>query len=347
MKHKPLGKTGLKVPPIIFGTSALGNLYTELDYSVKKEIVQQCFAHVDAPVVFDSAGKYGAGLALEMLGKCLNDLHISSDQVLISNKLGWQRIPLETPEPTFEKGVWINVKHDARQTINYEGIIRCWEQGNILLGDTCRPQLLSVHDPDEYLARARNKNEREALVKDITEAYTALHDLKKSGKIKAVGIGAKDWKVIRELADKIELDWVMFANSMTIFTHPPELLQFMDKLHKVEVGIINSAVFNAGFLIGGAYFNYVKLNPENSEHKKIFKWRHEFMALCNDYSINPADACVHFAFTAPGVVSVSLNTSNPDRVAKNVETVQNEVPNEFYEAMKQKGLISVEYPYVG
>lgn len=148
--------------------------------------MHQCFTHVDAPVVFDSAGKYGAGLALEMLGKCLNDLNIASEQVLISNKLGWQRIPLKTHEPTFEKGVWMNLKNDAKQTISYEGIIQCWEQGNELLGKAYHPQLLSVHDPDEYLAQAKNENERKKLINDIVDAYKALHYLKKEGQAKAI-----------------------------------------------------------------------------------------------------------------------------------------------------------------
>ena len=180
---KTLGKTGLQVPPIIFGTSALGNLYNELSHEVKLEIVSECIGNVQEPVVFDSAGKYGAGLALEMLGNCLHELNIPKTDVIISNKLGWQRIPLITDEPTFEKGVWKNLKHDAKQTISYHGILKCWEQGNELLGSRYFPQLLSVHDPDEYIARATSADERKSLYNDIIEAYKALSDLKTEGKI--------------------------------------------------------------------------------------------------------------------------------------------------------------------
>ena len=69
-----LGKTKLKIPPIIFGTSALGNLYSAIDNSTKLNIVTECFNFVHKPVVFDCAGKYGAGLALEMPGKSLQKL---------------------------------------------------------------------------------------------------------------------------------------------------------------------------------------------------------------------------------------------------------------------------------
>ena len=102
---------------------------------------------------FDTAGKYGVGLALESLGKCLQQLNVGKESVLNSNKLGWVRIPLTTPEPTFEPGVWQGLQHDAIQKISYDGILECYEQGNKLLGGY-NVKYVSVHDPDECLAIA-------------------------------------------------------------------------------------------------------------------------------------------------------------------------------------------------
>ena len=50
--------------------------------------------------------------------------------------------------------------------------------------------------------------------------------------------------------------------------------------------------------------------------------------------------------TPPGVAAISLNTSNPDRVKDNVESVLAKVPKEFYGEMVKKGLISKDYPYL-
>jgi hypothetical protein len=97
MEYSTLGKTGLKIPQIIFGTCAPGNLYRAHTYNTKLEIVSECIKNVQDPV-FDSTGKYGAGLALETLGKCLRQLKISTDDILISNKLGWLRSELKTPD---------------------------------------------------------------------------------------------------------------------------------------------------------------------------------------------------------------------------------------------------------
>ena len=91
------------LPKVFFGTSSLGNLFSEPTHAEKKAVVEQILKAMDTPV-FDSAGKYGAGLALEELGQCLDELGVAPDKVLISNKLAWKRVPLTTPEPTFEPG---------------------------------------------------------------------------------------------------------------------------------------------------------------------------------------------------------------------------------------------------
>jgi D-threo-aldose 1-dehydrogenase len=346
MDHKKLGNTGLALPPIIFGTSALGNLYVALDNDIKLAIVRECFRLVKKPVVFDCAGKYGAGLALEMLGLCLRELRIEPGEVLISNKLGWLRTPLTDFAPTFEKGVWKNLKYDAVQAIGYEEIIECWKQGNELLGGRYTPQLVSVHDPDEYVQKANNEKEKESLFKDIRDAYRALADLKKQGKVKAIGVGAKDWRIIEQLEQHVELDWVMFANSMTLYRHPKELTAFMTYLSGKGITIINSALFNAGFLTGGNYFDYRPIDRDHPENVRLFAWRESFFRLCKEYSVTPSHACIRFGMSHPAVASVALNTSKPEHVKQNVEEVQNNIPPEFYFAMKEAGLIDRDYPFV-
>ena len=346
MEHRPIGTTGVSIPQVIFGTSALGNLYTALSDEAKTAILKECLLYVPKPVVFDSAGKYGAGLALEKLGEILQKLNIQPEDIVISNKLGWLRTPLLTSEPTFEKGVWMNIKNDARQNISYEGILECWEQGNELLRGSFNPMLVSVHDPDEYLNKANDDKDFNKLLSDIVEAYKALSDLKSQGKVKAVGIGAKNWKTIRLIAREVDLDWAMFANSMTIYRHPDDLLEFMGQLHAKGVGIINSAVFHAGFLTGGDFFDYVHIKPDYSESKSKFKWREDFFAICKKHDVVPANACVKFALTPPGVISVSLNTSNPARVKKNVESVECNIPDSFWKEMVKKGLIDKNYPHL-
>ena len=344
---RELGKTGLRIPPIVFGTSALGNLYQAYSDETKLAILREMVSGTDLPVVLDSAGKYGAGLALEVIGNGLRALGVPPEQVIISNKLAWLRTPLRGAEPTFEKGVWFGLQHDAEAAVSYQGILRCWEQGCELLGAPYRPHLVSVHDPDEVLAAATSPGQRQAVMDDIVGAYRALHELQRQGQVGPIGVGAKDWRVVRELADLVELDWVMLACSLTVFHHPPEVLALVASLRERGIGIINSAVFHAGFLTGGKFFDYRELSPQNPADRPLFVWRDKFHALCRQHEVLPAAACVRFAMSPPGVAAIALNTSRPEQVQRNRALASADIPVAFWAAMKDARLISSDYPYLG
>lgn len=343
---KPLGRTGLTVPQVIYGTSYLGNLYTALLPAEKLALMEKWFECTEKPVVIDTAGKYGAGLALEVIGEGLAKLEIDPEDVVISNKLGWYRVPLTSDEPTFEPGAWVDLQNDCIQTFGYEAILKCFNQGNELLGATYRSEVVSIHDPDEYLLTARDQEDRDQRLLEILESYRALFDLKKDGKVKAVGIGSKDWTIIRELYEHVPFDWVMIANSFTIFSHPEEILDFMDRLDANGVGIINSAVFHGGFLTGGDKFDYQDVNPDSAKGQKLFAWRDSFNSLCSSYSVKPGDACLHFGISHPAIVSIALNTSKPEKMNRNVEILHKEIPGDFWQAMKEGGLIDSGYRYI-
>lgn len=331
----------LHLPPVIFGTSGLGNLFVALEEEEKLNIVSECVRLSKGKVVFDSAGKYGAGLALETLGKCLKQLNVEPENVVISNKLGWVRTELKTKEATFEPGVWKNLKHDAVQKISYDGIMECFEQGNELLNGYV-PQMVSVHDPDEYMAAAKGFADSEKLYDDILDAYEALYDLKKQGKVQFIGVGAKNWKIIKRIAADVELDWIMIANSMTIKSHPQELLDFITEMEDKDVYVINSAVFHSGFLVGSDYFDYRLIKKDDSQNDALFKWREQFFETCNQFNVKPAEACVQFAFNVPGVKSIALNTSHASRVKENIDMGNAIVPVEFWNEMKAGKLIEVD-----
>ena len=342
MKSCTIGDSNWQLPRIVFGTGSLGNQYESVSDETKLQISQEWFEHAGRPVFLDTAGKYGAGLALETIGNNLRQLEIDPESVVISNKLGWKRVPLSGPEPTFEPGVWANLQHDAEQRISYDGILECWRQGCELLGAPYTTQLVSVHDPDEYLQGSKSASDSERRLQDILDAYRALKELKHNRQVAAIGVGSKDWRVVRQIVAEVSLDWVMFANSLTIYRHPPELLQFVNDLAEHGVAVINSAVFHAGFLIGGQFFDY--RIPSVASDPALFEWRGRFQELCRRHNVAPMVACVQFALSPPGVAAVALNTSRPCRVAENVAAVEATVPNEFWVDLKTAGLIASDYP---
>ena len=311
----------MRLNPIIFGTSCLGNLYREIPMETKVAVAAEWFKAYPHPTI-DSAGKYGAGLSLECIGKALKALGKTGDDIDISVKLGWRRSRRLDPgeEPTFEPGAWKGLEWDAVQDISRSGIIRCYDEARRLLGFDIR--MVSVHDPDEFLAGGGSLD-------DVIGAYKSLFELRDDQKgVESVGIGAKDWHVIRDLWERgIRFDWAMFACAPTLLVHPPELLDFVKRLKDSGVTLIDSAVFNGGFLMGSNMLDYREANPERDA--AAFAFRDRYLALCREHSLDSAAVAVEYAFRL-GFDSVALNTSKPQRVAENAAYGTHRSPEAFW-----------------
>ena len=345
MTHQKFGNTDLAMPRVVFGATCLGNLFVAMSDEQKRELICEWFSQIPKPVAIDTAGKYGAGLSLEVLGRDLAALEIEPEDVIISNKLAWRRTPLQGPEPTFEPGVWVDLKHDAVQDISHDGILRCHEDGCGMLGDY-RPQLVSVHDPDEYLQASTNSEDRNRRLNEICSAYQALEELRDAGEVAGVGIGAKDWRIIRELDGHCRFDWVMMANSFTIMQHPPELLDFISSLHDRNIALINSAVTHGGFLVGGKFLDYREINPAQRKDAQCLEWRRQFTEVCQQFQASPYDVAVAFGVSHPAVTSVALSTSQPNRVESMVLAATTTPAAAIWTELRNRGLIAADYPHL-
>ena len=60
----------------------------------------------------------------------------------------------------------------------------------------------------------------------------------------------------------------------------------------------------------------------------------------------PGDACLHFGLSHPAVAAIALNTSSPEKMARNVETLNRTIPAPFWKALKEAGVIDAGYRYV-
>jgi D-threo-aldose 1-dehydrogenase len=338
-------KRGVSIPPIVFGATTLGNLFRAVSDEEKAEVVKAWLNCGLKPILVDSAGKYGAGMSLEVIGRELARCDVQPEDVLISNKLAWRRVPLTSAEPTFEPGAWFGISHDAVQDISREGILRCWREGNQLLGNYSA-QLVSVHDPDEYLDAAKSPQERNKRLNDIISAYTALCDLRDQGEVAAVGVGAKSWRVIQELDQHCDFDWVMLANSFTVMSHPLELIEFMNSLAERSISIINSALFHGGFLLGGDFFDYRRLSSNSESDAALYRWRTRFFTACEQLNVSPFQVGVAFGKSHPAVTAVALSSSRAARVEEHVATVQQSLAPEIWTELKSRGLVAADYPFI-
>ncbi|HVT26785.1 MAG TPA: aldo/keto reductase [Lacipirellulaceae bacterium] len=136
-QHRPLGKLELRVPPLLFGTAALGNVPVVIPEQRKLAICGQWFQHVQPAVFVDVTHKHGNGVALEVLGRMLRRLDVASDEVVV------------------------------HLTIDSTCPIECWEKSCRLLGEAYRPKLITVGNVDEEAWQAVSGLKTSGLVRGV------------------------------------------------------------------------------------------------------------------------------------------------------------------------------------
>ncbi len=301
-QRRPLGGTELHVPPIVFGSAALGNVDRVTTNQAKLALCGEWFRQVAPPVWIETFYRHGDGMALATLGRVLPRLEISSQDVFI--QLAIDR------EPSL----------DGAHRSSADVIAKCWDKSCRLLGYDFRPKLISIGNLDD-------------------DAWRTASDLKSAGAVRGCGAAVTDWRIARELATRITPDWITFIGGCTVMRHPPEILSAMGEFAGRQIPIVLSSIFEGGFLVGGNKLDGRVLNPEESANRSQFSWRKAFVALCDGHGISPSHACIQFAFCAPGVTAIRLESSYLDRVAENVNSVRQKLPDNFWASMKEEGLL--------
>lgn len=64
--------------------------------------------------------------------------------------------------------------------------------------------------------------------------------------------------------------------------------------------------------------------------------------MCRKFAIKPAEACVQFSLNMPGINSVVLSTTSPERVKGNIELVKAIIPTGFWDVLRARGLINAD-----
>ena len=140
----------------------------------------------------------------------------------------------------------------------------------------------------------------------------------------------------------VEPDWVTLAGGCTLMRHSREMLAFMGELAQRQIPLLLGGVFDGGFPVGGNRLDGRVLSTDDPADRSLFAWRKAFVALCDGHGVSPAHACIQFALSAPGVVAVLLDSSYPDRVVENVNSVIERVPDKFWASMKEEGLLGAD-----
>lgn len=326
---RPLGKTAVAVGPLGFGAVPLGNLYRAMN---EREAAETVAAAIAAGLrYFDTAPLYGLGLSERRLGLALRDL--PRDAYVLSTKIGRTLHPVAQPRPD---GIFIDPPPFIESfDFSYAAVMRQFEDSLQRLG-VSRLDCVVIHDLGLWHMQdpAVVDGHFRALE---TGGLKALIELKRDGRIGAIGAGANELTLCDRFLALGEIDFILLALRYTLLDQSADA-GFLDRARAGAVGIVVGAPFQSGILatgiVDGAHYNYGNTPADVIDKVKALT------ALCRAHDVPLKAAALQFPLQHPAVTAVLAGMGSAAEVTENVAMAAHAIPPSFWSALREKGLTS-------
>jgi D-threo-aldose 1-dehydrogenase len=331
---RPVGKRGLKVSRLGFGTAPFGDAANAAGGAARSAFD----AASDAGLrYFDTAPLYGLGLAEHRLGEYLRS--VAREEKVISTKVG----RLLKARRAQHGGADANDRarpFDFVYDYSYNATMRSLEDSLRRL-DSSHVDIVLIHDVNRRWQGDRlEERYREAM----EGAYRALDDLRRAGEIGAIGVGVNDWEILLRFAADGDFDCFMLAGRYTLLDHTA-LDRFMPECQRRGIAVLMAAPYNSGILATGAApgatFFYTDAPLEIVERTRFIE------QVCKHHDVALPAAALQFPLAHPAVASVVTGMRNAEEVAQNIAHCRRPIPSEFWQELKHEGLIAITAPVPG
>ena len=296
-----IGNTELAIDALGFGCASLGNLYHEVSDVEAADILTT--ARANGFRYFDTAPHYGQGLSERRVGDALRG---SSDYVL-STKVG--RLLRPAGYAAERHGFISPMPFDIEYDYSYDGVMRSWEDSLQRLG-LPSVDLLLIHDLDAFFW---DPDQRLSAYEQQLRAngWRALEELKRDGRIRAIGAGINRSTAIPRLLDLVDLDFFIVAMPYTLLDQGVLDDEF-PRCQERDVGIVIGSPFASGILVTGPVEGARYAYDFASEG--ILEKTRRIQTVCQRHDVPLPCAAIHFALAHPSVAAIIPGGFQPDHV---------------------------------
>lgn len=303
MQYTTLGKTGVKVSRLCFGTMSFG---AEADEETSAKMFAMCR---DAGInFFDCANMYSKGKAEEILGRLIKGCR---DELVITSKVGFS-----VGDGRVERGL-------SRRSIM------------MAIEDTLRR--LQTDRIDVYFCHTFDKTT------PIEETLTALSDLVTQGKILYVGLSNwAAWQIARAIGktELLRLAPVHVLQPMYNLVKRTAEIEILPLAQAEGLAVIPYSPLAAG-LLTGKYSTTHKdpsgriMNVENYKKRyadeKYYEIAERFCEYARKQGIHPATLAVAWVKAHPAVTAPIIGARNPEQLKASLAAADYEMSREQWE----------------
>jgi D-threo-aldose 1-dehydrogenase len=327
----------LDIPAFGMGTAHLGELYGTVDEDVSQATLTAAWE--GGVRYYDTAPWYGRGLSEHRLGGFLRTK--PSDEFLITTKVG-RTLHRPADPGAFDRGPWVGgLNFEVKFDYSYDGIMRSYEQALQRLAlDTV--DALVIHDLDSLFHDADTIANH---TRDLFETgMKALSELKSSGDIHAIGMGINMKEQLADLAQKVDLDFVLVAMPYTLIDQD-SLHSGMKACVDRNVSVIIGAPFASGILAtgsaGAAHYNY------GAADASVIEKIRQIEEVCTAHDVSLQSAALQFPLAHPATVAIIPGAAKPEELIANIASLDAEIPPQFWSDLIARSLIVADAPVPG
>lgn len=328
----PLGRTGLRVTRLGFGSATIGGLYRAVDEIDAQEAVRH--AYLAGVRTFDSAPVYGYGASERRVGTALAGY--PRDTYVLSTKVGRILVPRDRVTADMDvdhqrvdgqDDYYYRSDLSVQPVFDYsrDGVLRSVEDSLRRLA-VDRIDILYLHDPDNHAEQA------------IDEAYPALEQLRSEGVVRAIGVGMNQVPMLLRFARDTDVDVLLAANRYTLLDQSAaaELLPLCTAR---GVAVVLGGVFNSGVLADprpGSRFGYYPASDEVLE--RVGRLR----AACERHDVPLRAAAIQFALAHPAVTSMLAGVRSAAQLDEYPALMRRAIPLALWDDLRAEGLLPTD-----
>lgn len=303
MQLRQLGKSNVKVSPIILGTWAIGGWMwggTE-----EKKSIEAIQASIENGITtIDTAPAYGMGLSEEIVGKAIKGRR---DQVVIATKCGlrWDENDqtIRSPNRDFRKN-----PVEIRRDLSSQSIIHECEQSLKRLNIDAI-DIYQIHWPDPAMP--------------IEESWNTMVKLKKQGKVRAIGVSNFSVDLLKTTHAIHPVDSVQPPYSLVRREIEKEIVPFAQAN---QISIIVYSPLERGLLTGKYKAGQIFPTGDHRADKKTFKPDYlskiqdalsEIKPIADKHRVAVSQVIINCTIHRPGITAALVGARDAHQAKEN------------------------------
>ena len=322
-----LGRTSLRVTILGLGCASIGGHRIPVNRETAEAIVRAAWA--GGLRYFDTAPFYGFGQSERCVGDALRSA--SRDELVLSTKAGRLLRPRAGPAtPCHHHPMPFDLMFDY----TYDGIMRSFEDSLQRLG-LARIDILWAHDLG---ARQHGADAHPEIMRRFrVGGYRAMEELRRSGVVKAIGIGVNEREVLLDAMEWGAWDAFVLAGRYTLLEQQG-LDDLFPKCLRSGISIVIGAPHNTGILAGRNSWNYRPAPPEIVERVNAIR------VVCESHGVPLIAAALQFPLAHPVVAAVLPGPATVQEVKADSRLLRYPIPPGLWADMRTARLLHPDAP---